>query len=49
MKKISNKNALPLSGLNVLSHIYSYIYIYIYWFFKTGFLCIGLAVLELTL
>jgi hypothetical protein len=31
------------------SDIYIYIYIYIYWFFETGFLCVALAVLELTL
>jgi hypothetical protein len=30
--------------------IYLFIYLFIYfWFFKTGFLCIALAVLELTL
>jgi hypothetical protein len=30
--------------------IYLFIYLFIYfWFFETGFLCIALAVLELTL
>ena len=29
--------------------IYLFIYLFIFWFSKTGFLCIALAVLELTL
>jgi hypothetical protein len=34
---------------HIYMHIYIYIYIFFFWFFKTGFLCIALAVLELTL
>jgi hypothetical protein len=34
----------------VVTIIYLFIYLFIYfWFFETGFLCVALAVLELTL
>jgi hypothetical protein len=29
--------------------LFIYLFIYLFWFFETGFLCIALAVLELTL
>jgi hypothetical protein len=34
-----------------LSKFYSFIhsFIYLFWFFETGFVCVSLAVLELTL
>jgi hypothetical protein len=44
-----------ISEPSLHSHIYLFIYLFIYlsiylfWFFETGFLCIALAVLELTL
>jgi hypothetical protein len=28
---------------------FSFLFIYLFWFFETGFLCVALAVLELTL
>jgi hypothetical protein len=31
------------------SSLFIYLFIYLFWFFETGFLCIALAVLELTL
>jgi hypothetical protein len=46
---LSMSYVIAVIGNNVPYYIYIYIYIYIFFFFETGFLCIALTVLELTL
>jgi hypothetical protein len=38
-----------LSHLTSPQNFYFILFIYFFWFFQTGFLCVALAVLELTL
>jgi hypothetical protein len=35
--------------LFIFYYLFIYLFIYLFWFFETGFLCVTLAVLELTL
>ena len=36
-------------GAHLTTPFYVYFILFYFWFFETGFLCVGLAVLELTL
>jgi hypothetical protein len=38
-----------LSAIHMLPNMVTYFFFFFFWFFETGFLCVALAVLELTL
>jgi len=47
--ELSHLAGLPPLSIYLSIYLCIYLFIYLFWFFETGFLCVALAVLELTL